>query len=180
MIIHCTQGTESWWCTCIRQIHRWTVVFKHSCVCVCLCVCVCVCVCISACECVSNMYVQSVVHMCKIGACNYTRQQHEHLNRGVRQTQLTHVATNDRWNMVTLLIILLQLSFLSCSNPKSIANPMWTHLWLTNLFRHRIHHMLNTDIKFKKDKVVLCIPVFHCPEQFWIYFCFCVDCHVWP
>lgn len=39
---------------------------------------------------------QSVVHMCKIGACSYTGQQHECLNRGVRQTQLTNVATNDR------------------------------------------------------------------------------------
>lgn len=103
-----------------------------------------------ACRCVFGL---NVVHMREIGMCSYTGQQHGCLNRGARQTQLT----NDRWNVVTLLITspstLFQLHLLHIN----IRRPL-THHWLSILFLFRMDpSTLNTYIKVRKDKVILCI-----------------------
>ena len=139
MIIHCTQGTKSWWCTCRRQFHRWIIVCEQSCMCLCVLACSGG---IGACAC-QHMYPQGVVHLCKVGVCDYINQPHGHLNRCVRQTQLTHVVTNDRWNMITLDNF-PSVKHRSNSNSRPRTNTCPTRCKVTNLFWYRIHCTLNT------------------------------------
>lgn len=76
MVIHCTRRTESWWCTCIRQLHRWSAV-----VCITLLLYVC-------------LGISVLVHKCPVQFTSkkwcmslHSFRQHECSNRSVRHTQ---------------------------------------------------------------------------------------------